>query len=90
MPAFCFDSSALVKCYVIEIGSSWVRGVLSPASNNDIHALRIAEIEVTSAIVRRRKTGGISVADAAATLAQLRQDIASDFIVVEFSDQLVT
>ncbi len=47
MAAYFFDSSALAKCYINEVGSVWARGVVAPASGNDIHVLRIAEIEVT-------------------------------------------
>ena len=88
MPAFFFDSSALAKCYVIEVGSAWVRAILAPASRNDIHVLPVAEVEVASAIVRRRNTGAISVADAATALIQLRHDFTTDYIVLGAPDQL--
>ncbi len=90
MAAFFFDSSALAKCYINEVGSAWVRAILAPSSANDIHVVRIAEVEVTSAIVRRRKAGAISATDANSALAQLRHDFASDYIVIDVSDQILT
>ncbi len=89
MPAYFFDSSALVKCYVVETGSSWVRGVVAPASANDLHVLQISEVEAVSAIVRRRKSGSLGASDAAMALAQLRSEIQNDYILLRLSDRLI-
>jgi uncharacterized protein len=88
MPAFFFDSSALGKCYFNEVGSAWTRILIAPASGNDIHVLRIAEVEVTSAIVRRQRGGAISAEAAAAGLDQLQHDLANEFLLLELSGQL--
>jgi predicted nucleic acid-binding protein len=89
VPAFFFDASGLAKCYIHEVGSNWVRGILAPALANDIHVLGVSEVEVTSAIVRRRKAATISPSAAAAALIQLQHDFASDYIVLDVSDQLL-
>lgn len=88
MPAYYFDSSALVKCYVDEVGSQWVRGILAPGSGNDVHVLSVAEVEVASAIVRRRKAGELSPPEASAALVQLRQDVAANYIILGVSRNL--
>jgi predicted nucleic acid-binding protein len=87
--AYYFDSGALAKCYIREIGSSWVRGVVAPVARNDVPVVHLSEVEVASAIVRRRKAGAISPADAGAALAQLRWDFANEFIVMEVAEELV-
>ena len=47
-----FDSSALVKAYIAENGTDWVRAILNdPQHSISISAL--AEVEVTSALTRR-------------------------------------
>jgi len=51
--AHYFDSSALVKRYVGEIGSAWVLGVTAPAAGNDLFIARITAAEVVSALVRK-------------------------------------
>jgi len=89
VPSFFFDSSALVKCYVDEPGSQWVRQILAPAAGNDIHVLQIAGVEISSAIVRRRKGGSVSVADAVAALTEAEKDFASAYIVLDSVDQLL-
>ena len=89
MAAYFFDSSALAKRYINEDGSSWVCGIVAPAAGNDIHVLQIAEVEVTSAIVRRRKSGTLSPAAAAAALPQLRHELANDYLILDVTDRLL-
>jgi predicted nucleic acid-binding protein len=38
MSAYYFDTSALVKRYVAEIGSGWVRSVMARRAGNMIYA----------------------------------------------------
>jgi predicted nucleic acid-binding protein len=87
--AFFFDSSALVKAYVQETGTAWVRSLLAPAAGHEVHVTRITEVEVTAAVVRRHKAGTISAADTAAVLGQLPVDLANHFIVLNVSDQVL-
>lgn len=90
MAAYFFDSSALVKCYIQEIGSAWVRSIAIPPSPNEIHALQIIELEVVSAIARRRKGGSLTSAAAAAAMKQLGHDVHRGFVVLKISDPLIT
>lgn len=89
MPAFYFDSSALVKCYVDETGSAWVRQILAPAAGNDLHVIQIAKIEITSAIVRRRKAKAISAPDALIAITEVEKDFAGGFIVLDSIDRFL-
>ena len=88
MSAYFFDTSALVKRYVNETGSAWVDDLTYLAAGNDIYILRITEIEVTSAVTRRRRGGTLSVTDAATVLAQFRQDLVNEYHVVEVTLQI--
>jgi hypothetical protein len=90
LSAFFFDSSALAKCYIQEIGSDWVRQLAEPAADNDIHVLCVAQVEVASAVVRRKKSGEISPPDAVVVLAQLRHDFANEFLALDLSEQLLS
>jgi hypothetical protein len=45
MAAYFFDSSALVKRYISEIGSARVMGITGPATDNSIHIVRITGAE---------------------------------------------
>jgi len=53
--AYFADSSALVKRYVQETGTSWVRRLTRRSPSTVIHFARITAVEVTSAVARRRK-----------------------------------
>ena len=49
------DSSALVKRYVQETGTSWVRGITRHSPSTIIYLAHITAVEVTCAVARRRQ-----------------------------------
>jgi predicted nucleic acid-binding protein len=49
---YFFDSSGIVKRYVLEIGSAWVCGLVDPAAGNEVFLVRITGVEVVSALGR--------------------------------------
>jgi len=53
--AYFLDSSALVKRYVQEVGTPWVRGTTRRSPSTVIYIARITTVEVSCAIARRRK-----------------------------------
>lgn len=89
MATYFFDSSGLVKSYVSETGSSWVRSVTNPAAANDVYVVRVTEVEITSAIVRRRRSGTLTTAEANAALIKFRQDLRKQFQVIEIDAALL-
>ena len=52
MPAYV-DTSALVKRYVAEVGSAWVRRLLAHPAQYVIYTSALAQVEVISALQRR-------------------------------------
>jgi uncharacterized protein len=90
MSAFFFDSSALVKLYVNETGTAWVKMLADPTATNRLYIASIAGVEVVSAIVRRRSAGTVNTIDAARALADFHQDLASMYIVIEVDARLIT
>jgi predicted nucleic acid-binding protein len=89
LPAYFFDTSALVKRYVHEIGSTWVEAVTDPVTGNAIYIICVTEVEVTSAITRRQRGGTLSATDAATALAQFRQDLANEYNSIEVTPALL-
>jgi predicted nucleic acid-binding protein len=89
MAVFFFDSSSIVKRYVQEAGTAWVQAVTDPAAGNTVYLARIAIVEVTSAITRRQRGGSIPTANAAAMLAQFRQDVALEYRIIEVTRPLL-
>lgn len=90
MAAFFIDSSALAKRYVSETGTPWMQALTDPASGNSLYVARITLVELVAAVSRRRKSGHLTPADAAAALSDVRADFASDYRVIEITTALVT
>ena len=63
MPAYV-DTSALVKRYVAETGSAWVRGLLAHPAQYVIYTAALAQAEVISALQRRVREGRLERAQA--------------------------
>ena len=58
---YYLDSSALVKRYLTEAGSTWLRSLIDPPSDNTVLIAEITQVEVAAAVAaRHRAVGGIS------------------------------
>ncbi len=89
MPDYFLDTGAIVKRYVLETGTAWVRTLVAPATGNFIYLARITEVEVTSAIARRRGQPGFSPAQASVALGLFGQDLAQDYRIAEITVHLL-
>ena len=89
MSALYFDSSGLVKRYLIETGSKWGIGLLKPSANNVIFTARISGVEVVSAIARRRKGLSITQPNAQKTIFRFQRDFRKKFIKTNLTPPLV-
>jgi uncharacterized protein len=69
MPSYYFDTSALAKRYVVEVGSSWVQAVIAQQSGHMIYTSVRTQPEIVSALQRRVREGALE-ADQAQQLAQ--------------------
>jgi predicted nucleic acid-binding protein len=83
------DSSALVKRYIQETGSAWVRTLCQQTQPEDLYIARIAGAEVVSAIARRGRAGDLSSQALTTTLARFRQDFATTYEIIEISPAIV-
>lgn len=61
MSRYYLDSSALVKRYVDEIGSDWLRTLLAPDHDTLVFISRMTIVEVVSAFARRLRDGSLSL-----------------------------
>src|SRR5947209_3805070 len=81
------DSSAIVKRYVVEIGSSWVQGITNPATANPIFIAQITGVEVVSALVRRSPAPVAHLL--ARALADFRWDYFNQYQLVSIDEPIV-
>jgi uncharacterized protein len=86
---FFLDSSALVKRYVQEPGTSWIRALTRRGTFDEIYLSRITAVELTSAVARRRRRGTLSAARTAAILSRFSRHLTSRYVAVEITPTLV-
>ncbi|MGA2439655.1 MAG: type II toxin-antitoxin system VapC family toxin [Tepidisphaeraceae bacterium] len=89
MAVLFLDSSALVKRYVAEAGSSHVAGLLDPAVGNVVHIAAVTGAEVIAALVRRQREGSLSANDTARAIAEFREDWTNGYEVITVDRALV-
>lgn len=74
MAVYFLDSSAIIKAYVSEKGSTWVNNLVDPTNSNKIYLAHITSVEVVSAISRGARGHGISVSDASLAISSFLSD----------------
>jgi predicted nucleic acid-binding protein len=60
MTAYYLDTSGLIKRYVTETGSTWVRQLFQPEQDHFFTTCRLTMPEVYSALARRLRDGSVS------------------------------
>lgn len=88
MSAYFFDSSALVKFYVEETGTPWVRS-FTDAEDNIIHPSSLAEVETVSALTRRLNRRDIDQAEFDGACDDLQQDFATQYRIVALTEAII-
>ncbi len=85
MSVFFFDSSAITKKYVREIGTAWIMNFFRPKASNRIYIAEIALVEVISALTRRHRGKTISTADFTKVSNRFRRHFAGKFFKTEIN-----
>jgi predicted nucleic acid-binding protein len=86
---YFFDSSAIVKRYVAETGTKWVRRLTRRGKPEPIYLASITTVELTSAVARRRKNGSLPAAKASSILTRFRHHVAGRYLMVEITPALL-
>lgn len=90
MAAFFCDASGIVKRYVREMGTPWVRALADPGAGHELFLARISRVEVTAAITRRGRGGLLAAGSVPALLAQFRSDATHQYNILEVTPVLLT
>ncbi len=88
MAAYFLDSSGLVKRYVQETGTAWVRGITRHSRSTYIHIARITAVEVTAAVARRRKERTVTSRQASSIHSRFRKHLSGRYILLEITPTL--
>lgn len=89
MAVYYLDSSAVVKRYVQEAGSDWVRALFIGVPVNEVVVSAITAVEVTSAIARRIRSGGTSPEGGRTALRAFHDHLLSQYQVIDVSDRIL-
>jgi uncharacterized protein len=85
MADYFFDTSALVKRHVNEVGSAWVRSLVRAKAGHRLYIARITAVETFAAITRRQHSGDLSPAQAGAILGHFRRHLTQRYRVIELT-----
>jgi predicted nucleic acid-binding protein len=82
---YYLDTSALIKRYLNETGSSWIRGLAQATAGHLLITSRLTAVEICSAFARRLREGTVTKDDYADHLAVFDEDCNSLYHLVELS-----
>lgn len=88
MAAYFLDASALVKAYVQEPGSGWVRQILRRGTNVTFVS-PLSGAEVLAAIARKQRLGELDLATRGRIAAAFRRDYRGRFIHTSLTGMVV-
>ena len=89
MTTYYLDTSALVKCYVQETGSPWLRALLNTSHRPSIVLAHLAIVEMTSALMRRVREGVLSENDYIQVQNAFRADCLSQYELITAVDDVI-
>ena len=79
----------LVKRYVLEVGTSWVRSLSHRGTANQIYLAHIIAVEVTAAVARRRQGRTLSSRQASSILSRFRKHLAGRYVLLELTPPVI-
>jgi predicted nucleic acid-binding protein len=86
---YYLDTSALVKRYIAETGSTWLISQVEPASNNIIIVSELTPVEMFSVFARRQRDKSLTPADAAQQRADFLIHLQTEYLVAPVDNQLL-
>lgn len=88
MAAYYFDTSALIKRYVVEQGTTWVTSITDSATGRDIFMVRVTGPEIIAALFRKVRTRELSRAKAVRAANLFKNDWQVQYQIVEIDANL--
>ena len=89
MAVYYLDSSALVKRYVREVGSTWVLALTDPNAAQNIYVVSITGPEIIAAFFRKVRTQEINLEDASRGAENFKADFRSQYQIVQITSALI-
>jgi len=86
---YYIDSSALVKRYVNETGSDWVRAVCDPESGNVIALAHIGLVEIAAALAMKNRQSVLPASVRDGLLRDLQRDGRDQYWLIDVDQDIV-
>jgi uncharacterized protein len=84
------DTSALVKRYVAEVGSAWVRRMVARPVHHVLYTAALTEVEVRSALQRLVREGRLDTAQAQRLTQRVTQHFTRRYQLIRITRTVVT
>ena len=88
MASYYLDTSALVKCYALEAGTTWMNALREPDAGHTLYTVRLTGPELIAALSRKARTGEVTSADAGRAGQAVRRDWPGRYVVVAVSEPI--
>ena len=82
MTHYFLDSSALIKRYIVEPGTTWVRSLTTRNSGNAVIIAQITRIEIVSGAARRVREGTLPTRIARAVRLLIDRHARREYVVL--------
>ena len=89
MASYYFDTSALAKRYVVEVGSSWVQAVVAQQSGQTIYTSVLTQPELISALQRRVREGNLAADEALALAEQVVSHMTQSYALIAITTPVI-
>ena len=90
MTTYFFDSSALAKRYVREIGTSWVLSTVALSTSHLVVIAQITSVEIVSALARQQRHSQITPRFVKASYLLLQRHIRREYAVLQLSPAVLS
>lgn len=89
MSVYFLDSSALLKRYITETGTTWIQGITLRSANNEIFIAQITLVEMVTALARRKREKSISARTAQAARLLMDRHARRELFVIPLSGSVI-
>src|SRR5262245_62023698 len=90
MTYYFLDSSALIKRYIAEKGTNWIRSIAGRSAGNTLVVAQITYVEAISGTARRTREGAITSRTARAIRLVVERHLSRQYLVIGLSNSITS
>lgn len=88
LSVYFFDTSALLKRYIQEPGTNWVRQLTLQSQGHMLVVSQIVSVETVSALARRQREQRITTRQMRAAMLLLERHLRREYTIIPFSNEV--